>query len=158
MSIKDRVKQTVDWRLCVSAALMLAMVFIVYNAMQIQQANRVKTDRIGVLIQNLQDESSAAARDRADAERIRILLLNYTQAQAAQLADLLRYLNAHGIHIPIRYLTPVQAPRITGVHQKHRTTPSRLAGGGSGGTSHHGHTRGHKPLKHHHKKHHHRKR
>lgn len=116
-----------DWRFVAAITVLLLSTYLIWNGFAAQREVHVAGHRADVLIQRLQDqEHDAAVREASDdVERQQLLaqqadlLAKYGQLEASQ-RHLLRWLRAHGIKVPTRY---VIVPRV--VHRSASPHASR---------------------------------
>lgn len=109
-----------DWRLAISLTLLAAVGWIVVSGIVAQADNRVKSDRIGTLVKQLEDAQQRNAANNALFLSNQKRMMDYLAAQNAHQNALLVYLHEHGIKIPIRYIQVVPPPML----QEPLPTPS----------------------------------
>lgn len=102
----------VDWRFLVSLALVLLVFSLIFSGWTSVKQNEIKDDRIQELIVLSQDKDDQAARDRAVAAKYQAELLSYTKKLAERQFDILAYLRRHGIVLPARLISVIEAPQI----------------------------------------------
>lgn len=100
-----------DWKFILSLALLMLVSHLVINGIAISNDNKAKSNRIDVLISEIQKQQESAERERqaASAERAALLagqhnLSKKYDSTVFRQNALLIYLRRHGIKVPDRFL------------------------------------------------------
>lgn len=121
-----------DWRMVMALAMAVAIVFIIYTAITGQvkldherTANAAATQKLIDKLTTLEDTQGRTATVFEENQR---RMLVYIEAQARRQAALLRYERAHGIKLPIRFLTPVPVPHLRPISTRHHSGSTSTSG------------------------------
>lgn len=112
MSTDRSIKTTLGWRFWVAMSLFLLVLWLICSSFIALDQSREKDQRIDALIEGIRQQEEIAAEERLAASKERADLLQYTKALADRQRSLLAYLREEGVDIPLRFLKPLEAPRI----------------------------------------------
>lgn len=110
----DRPKERwFNWKFLLVLFALLALIYVLFSAVESVQANSVKDAQNTQLIKTNDQLIATAVIERKEAAKERRELLEYTKDLAQRQRAILQYLSRHGIELPARLLSPVPAPSFT---------------------------------------------
>ena len=113
-----------DWRFLLALALVMAVAGTAISGLYTQRDNRRKDAQITALVAQFKHSQRVDQHNAAIFAANQKRMLDYNITLAERQRDLLKYLNAHGIKLPVRYLTVPNPP--------HLVPNTNRPGGGSG--------------------------
>lgn len=115
MTVISSIRKTVDWRFWIALSLAMLVCYLIFSSFVALNQGKAKDERIDQLISGIRVQEQRAADERVAATRERLALLEYTKALAQRQRELLAYLRAHGIDIPVRFLAPIPSPDLSAI-------------------------------------------